>query len=108
MDWMSIFQTQGLDGTPLQLELEGDILSFLFEQDKVLAFQTSRRAWGCWIALARQLKADWISLLDFEADRAWEQELSGEELITWDRCWTPGRNWRHEDPERLVVAALLR
>ena len=95
MVWMAIFQTQGLDGTPLQLELEGVILSFLFEQDKVLAFQTSGRAWACWWDLARLLKQDWISLLTFEADRAWEQELSGEELITWDRCWTRDRSWRH-------------
>ena len=82
MVWMAIFQTQGLDGTPLQLELEGDILSYLFEQEKVLAFQTSRRARGCWIAFARQLKADWISLLEFEAGRAWEQAVS-ENLLFW-------------------------
>ena len=96
---MAIFQTQGLEGTPLQLELEGVILSFLYEQDKVLAFQTSGRAWACWWELAGQLRRDWLSFLSFEADRAWEQELSGEELITWDCCWTRGRSWRHEQSD---------
>ena len=99
MVWMAIFQTHGLEGTPLQLELESAILSYLFDQDKLLAFQSSGQAWACWFDVARLLKQDWLSLLSYEADRAWEQELSGEELITWDRCWTRGRSWRHEQSD---------
>ena len=91
---MALFQTQGLDGGPLQLELEVEILSYLYEQDKVVAFQSSGTAWARWLWLAAELKADWQSFLSFQADRAWEQELSGEENLA--PCWTVGRSWRHE------------
>ena len=96
---MAIFQTHGLRGAPLQLELEVAVLSFLSEQEKVLAFQTSGRAWSCWFELAGELKRDWISLLSFEQDRAWEQELSGERWLSWDHGGTSGCSCRHDQSD---------
>ena len=94
MVWMAIFQTQGQEEGPLQLELEGLGLSFLFEQEKIPAFQCDSVSWGFYEGFAKELKADWFSFLAFKEERAYEEWLAGEE--SRGPCWTVGRDWLPE------------